>query len=254
MAAIAVLLSSAAGTALRRSLPRPGSAMVRCRTAESLWRLGERRLLDAVVLSPLGGGLALVRDLHQRWPGVPVVAMAPFRPDDGELIVACRATGVADLVVEGVDDAVAGELVARVTLTAARRRAMADAPRLLRLTEPLQQQAWDLVLRDVEQPLRTADLARRLKVSREHLSRQAGAGGAPNLKRLIDLARTAAAAQLLGNPQWTVARVAAMLRFASPGHLGATARRIAGVAPGQLGGLGPAGVLANFTRGRMRSR
>ncbi|MCU0621153.1 MAG: AraC family transcriptional regulator [Gemmatimonadales bacterium] len=254
MAAIAVLLSGPAGTALRRSLPRPGGAMVRCRTPEALWRLGERRLLDAVVLSPMGGGLALMRELRLRWPEVPMIAMAPFRPDDGELLLACREAGVAAVLVEGVDDAVAGDLVSRVTLTAARRRALIDAARLLRLTEPLQQQAWEVVLRHVEEPLRTADLARRLKVSREHLSRQAGAGGAPNLKRLIDLARTAAAAQLLGNPHWTVSRVAAMLRFASPGHLGATSRRIAGVAPNQLGGLGPEGVLGNFVRGRMRSR
>jgi AraC-like DNA-binding protein len=240
--------------ALRRSLPRPGSALVRVRSAEALWRLGQRRLLDAVVLSPLGGGLALVRELRARWPVVPVVAFAPFRPDDGETIAACREAGVRALLVEGIDDAVAGELLGRVTLTALRRAELADAPRVLRLTEPLQRQAWDLVVREVEAPLRTVDIARRLHVSREHLSRQVGAGGAPNLKRMIDLARTAAAAQLLANPGCTAAMAAQVLRFASPGHFGATAKRIAGVAPGALAALGPTGVLAHFVRGRMRSR
>ena len=254
MAAIAALVPSPAAVALRRSLPRPGSALVRVRSAEALWRLGQRRLLDAVVVSPLGGGLALVRELRARWPVVPVVTYAPFRPDDGETIAACRVLGVAALLVEGIDDAVAGDLVGRVTLGARRREALRDAPRVLRLTEPLQRQAWELVVREVEQPLRTTELARRLRVSREHLSRQVGAGGAPNLKRMIDLARTAAAAQLLANPGCTAAMAAQVLRFASPGHFGATVKRIAGVAPGALAEMGPQGVLAGFVRGRMRSR
>src|SRR6188472_2429955 len=151
MAAIAVLVPSPAAVALRRSLPRPGSALVRVRTPEALWRLGQRRLLDAVVLSPLGGGLALVRELRARWPVLPVVAFAPFRPDDGETVVACRDAGVASLLVEGIDDAVAGDLLGRVTLSARRRAELEDAPRVLRLSEPLQRQAWDLVVRDVEQ-------------------------------------------------------------------------------------------------------
>ena len=66
-------------------------------------------------------------------------------------------------------------------------RVMADAPRILRLSEPLQRRAWDRLVADVERPMRTAALARQLDVSREHLSRQFGAGGAPNLNRVIDL-------------------------------------------------------------------
>jgi AraC-like DNA-binding protein len=254
VAAIAVLVPSPAAMALRRSLPRPGSALVRCRTPAELWRLAGRRLLDAVVVSPLGGGLTLIREIGERWPAVPVVAFAPFRPDDGEAIVACREAGVAAVLVEGVDDAVAGHLLARVTLAARRRAALADAPRVLRLTEPIQQRAWEVVVREVEQPLRTADLAERLRVSREHLSRQVGAGGAPNLKRMIDLARTAAAAQVLANPGVSPAQAAQVLRFASPSHFTATVRRIAGVGPGALAELGPRGVLERFVRGRMRSR
>ena len=65
--------------------------------------------------------------------------------------------------------------------------ALADAPRLLRLTEPLQRQAWDILVARCGAAGAHAALARRLGVSREHLSRQFGAGGAPNLKRVIDL-------------------------------------------------------------------
>mgnify|MGYP003343587304 CR=1 FL=1 len=50
------------------------------------------------------------------------------------------------------------------------------------------------VLRRVGGRLFATDVARTLKVSREHLSRQFGAGGAPNIKRVSDLARAATAA------------------------------------------------------------
>jgi AraC-like DNA-binding protein len=91
-------------------------------------------------------------------------------------------------------------------------------------------------------------------VSREHLSRQFGAGGAPNLKRVIDLTRVACAAQLLGSPGYRIAAVVRVLHFTSPSHLAGTVRRIAGVAPSALGGLGPRGVLQAFARGNTRSR
>jgi transcriptional regulator GlxA family with amidase domain len=161
---------------------------------------------------------------------------------------------VAALVVEGVDDAVAGELVRRATLAAERRRLLADGPRVLRLTEPLQLRAWELVVHDVEVPLRTEQIAARLHVSREHLSRQFGAGGAPNLKRVIDLTRIACAAQLLANPGYAVPLVVRVLHFASSSHLSSTARRIANVPTRGLGELGPRGVLQAFVRGNTRSR
>ena len=187
-------------------------------------------------------------------PGVPVVAYAPFRPDDGDLLLACRRHAVASVAVEGVDDAVIGEMVLLASITAERRRALADAPRMLRLTEPLQQAAWDLLVGEVERAVRTTSLARRLEVSREHLSRQFGAGGAPNLKRVIDLTRVACAAQLLANPGYTIPVVVRVLHFASSSHLSSTARRIANVSTKGLGALGPLGVLQAFVQGNTRSR
>jgi AraC-like DNA-binding protein len=181
------------------------------------------------------------------------VAYGPFRPDDGELLLACRHT-VTAIAVEGVDDAIVGELVARSSMTAERRRAMAEGPRMLRLTETIQREAWDLLLGAVERPIRTSVLAGRLRISREHLSRQFGAGGAPNLKRVIDLTRIACAAQLLGNPGYPVPTVVRVLNFASATHLANTARRIANVSTTELGALGPRGVLAAFARGNTRSR
>ena len=255
MAVIATLLESrAALLALRRTLPKHGPGVVACRTPAALRRLLERRLVDAVVLCPTPTVLPELAELRSRLPGLPIVAYAPFRPDDGELLLACRRHAVASVVVEGVDDPIVGELVMRTSITAERRRALADAPRMLRLTEPLQRAAWSVLVGEVERPIRTTTLARHLEVSREHLSRQFGAGGAPNLKRVIDLTRIACAAQLLANPGFSIPTVVRVLQFASSSHLSSTSRRIANVSTRGLGALGPQGVLQAFVKGNTRSR
>lgn len=255
MAAIAALLDGrGAVTALRRSLPRGGPGVVSCRLPANLRQLLERRLVEAVVFTPRTDPHAEWASLRSDFPDIPVVAYAPFRPDDGELLAECRRQRVAAVVVEGVDDPVVGELVRRVSLAASRRRALADAPRLLRLADPLQRQVWDLLVDRVDRPVTTAELAKRLGVSREHLSRQFGAGGAPNLKRVIDFLRVVGAAQLLHNPGYAVARVAGLLAFASSSHLGSTAKRIAGVGTSELQRITPAELLTRFVRGHTRSR
>jgi AraC-like DNA-binding protein len=193
-------------------------------------------------------------NLRHAFPAIPLVAYAPFRPDDGELLLDCERQDVTEFAIEGVDDPVIGDLVVRCSLTTARRRALREGPRMLRLAESLQQRAWQFLIGEVERPVRTLTLARQLAVSREHLSRQFGAGGAPNLKRVIDLTRVACAAQLLQNPGYRIATVVRLLHFASSSHLAGTVRRIASVAPSALGGLGPRGVLAAFARGNTRSR
>lgn len=255
MAAVAALLDSRAALgALRRSLPAGVGPVVACRTPAALDRLLVQRLVDAIVIAPGAVVALVVASLRTRVPQIPLVAYSSFRPDDGALLLTYRRQQVAAIAVEGVDDAVVGDIVSRCSLTAARRQALADAPRALRLTEPLQRAAWDHLLGAVERPVRTASLARHLQVSREYLSRQFGAGGAPNLKRVIDLTRIACAAQLLQNPAYSPGTVVSLLHFASSSHLAGTARRIAGVTTSGLGALGPRGVLAAFVKGNTRSR
>jgi AraC-like DNA-binding protein len=249
----ALLVNRPAVVALRRSLPKGGPGVITCRSPAALHRVLMKRLIDAVVIAPQPALLSELSRLHARLPLMPVVAYGPFRPDDGDLLLSCRDV-ISSVAVQGVDDPVVGELVIRASITTERRRALAEAPRVLRLTEDLQRAAWELLLGEVERPIRTSVLANRLHISREHLSRQFGAGGAPNLKRVIDLTRIACAAQLLANPGYTVPTVVRVLNFASAGHLSNTARRIANVSSSGLGTLGPRGVLAAFVRGNTRSR
>lgn len=253
MAVYATLLGSPTPSELRRTLGKTGARVAACRSAAVLERLLAGGMVEALIASPRGLPPADLRALRRRWRHLPVVLYGPFRPDDGRLLVEARRD-LAGLALAGVDDAILPHLLQRVALTGRRRRALAAAPRLLRLTEPLQRNAWDLLLTDVERPLHTGDVARRLGVSREHLSRQFAAGGAPHLKRVIDLTRVAAAAQLLASAGYTAADVARLLAFSSARHLAATAERICGAPLPRLAALGPGGVLAGFVKGKTRSR
>lgn len=242
-----------ARSAVKQGYPRGTGSVRLCRTVQGVERLLQQRLVDAVVLdvrtcAEEGFGLPA------RFPRIPMYALSAVRPDDGSLLASCQRAGFAGVLVEGVDNAVAGEWIAARTAQVARRAALADAPRLLRLTDRLQLAAWEEVLRRAGVPTQTGHVALALRVTREHLSRQFGAGGAPNLKRVIDLARAACAADLLGNPGYTIRAVVRILGYASPSHLAGAARRVAGATPHELRELGPRGVLQRFLRGRTRSR
>ena len=239
--------------AVQQGYPRAAGSVRLCRSVHAVERLLGQRLVDAVVLDVrtcAAEGLAL----PSRFPRIPMYALSAVRPDDGPLLAWCQRAGFTGVLVEGVDNAVAGEWIAARTAQVARRAALADAPRLLRLTDRLQLAAWEEVLRRAGAPTKTGHVAQALRVTREHLSREFGAGGAPNLKRVIDLARAACAADLLGNPGYTVRVVVRILGYASPSHLAGAARRVAGATPHELRELGPRGVLTRFLRGRTRSR
>lgn len=250
---LAVHLAAPARQALGRGLRGRGLRLVGCDSAERIEQRLGRDLVDAVVVD-VRSARDLALDLARRYPRIPAFAFGAFRPDDGALLVDCRRAGLRGILVDGVDDVALGELVVGRSASRLRRAELAEAPRLLRLTEPIQRRTWDEVLSRVGLATRTAELAETMGRSREYLSREFAAGGAPNLKRVIDLVRVAWAADLLANPAYGVATVAAILRYASASHLAGAALRVAGAKPGDLRQLGPRGVLLRFVRGRTRSR
>jgi AraC-like DNA-binding protein len=252
--AIAALLDGAGPyAALRRSLPPGATTILRVINGEALLRLVQRRFLEAIVVSPTRVDVAVLRELLAEHPAPPVVLYAAFRPEHALALVQWRRFGVAAMCVEGVEDAIAGEIVWQQTRRMGRLAALAATARVLRCETPLQRTVWARLLTDVESPPRTATLAREHQVTRETLSRQFAAGDAPNLKRAIDAARVVAAAQAMASPGGTPALVARQLHFTSASHLHATVRRITGGPVSALAALGPQGVLRAFARGRMRS-
>lgn len=240
--------------AIRRGVPSRGVKVMGVRTFGRLADVLRQSLVDAVVVDVRAVEVGALFALAQRFPAIPMFACSRFRPEDAPLIAECRDRGLRGVLVEGVDDSVAGEMIMARSATRGRRRALSDAPRLLRLTEPLQLKAWDEVIARVGEPTRTSDIASALHKTREHLSREFSAGGAPNLKRVIDLVHAAWAADLLANPGYDVRTVAQIMGYSTASHLASSVRRVAGVTPSELRRLGPAGVLRRFRRGRMHSR
>jgi AraC-like DNA-binding protein len=254
-AIVALLDSRAALTNLRRAFAPERRSVVSCRSVQALDRVLQARLLDVVVLGLKRVTLPWLELLRTGYPAMPIVVYGTLRPDDGELLLTLLDRyGVADAAVDGVDDAVVGELVRRRGLGALRAEALTDAPRVLRLDDPLQREAWSYLLRHAGEPVSTAQVADALHRSREHLSRQFAAGGAPNLKRVVNFLRLVCAAQLTANPAYDLHATARLLGFSHASHLQATSRRLTGLPATELSRLGPRGVLVAFRRTGTRSR
>src|SRR5207247_11062507 len=116
------------------------------RSGEGVARRVQRHRVDAVVLD-VKAAPDHAQALPARFPRIPMFALSAFRPDDGELLRRCQGAGYAGVLVEGVDNAVAGEWIAARTAQAARRRALAAAARLRPATDPLQLDVWEALLR-----------------------------------------------------------------------------------------------------------
>ena len=130
MPAIAALLESrAALTSLRRSLPKGGPRVVTCRSADALctgcWRRGWWTRWSWHRSPLLLPELAQLRARFLSYPAGRLRARSVL------MTASCcwpAANAVAAVAVEGVDDPIVGELVVRRSITAERRRALADAP------------------------------------------------------------------------------------------------------------------------------
>ncbi|MFN5598839.1 MAG: helix-turn-helix domain-containing protein [Gemmatimonas sp.] len=119
---------------------------------------------------------------------------------------------------------------------------------LLPADTPLQVAVWQSVVKRAGRPVRTDQLARELSVSREHLSRSFATGQAPTLKKVIDLVRVLAAAELSKNSGYDVRDVAEVLGFASSSHLSSTTQRLVGAKASSLSRLRAMDLLERFSR------
>ena len=193
-------------------------------------------------------------ELAREFPSFPFFAITPMRGTDGPAVARCAALEFADIVVDGVDDEALRDLVLPSTFSTRFFDALQEPPPSLGITQPMQYAAWRCVVAHAGRTLRTNALAEAIGVTREHLSRTFAAEGAPNLKRVIDLVRLIAAAELAKNPGYDVRDVAEVLDFASSSHLSSTAQRIVGTKPTSLARLRAVDLVDRFTRGHGRSR
>ena len=246
--AVVAFLPRDRGRALLRAvLPRRRARVTIARTVEEFAAALRTQFADAAIVH-VGGGEEGWRaaPLASGVPSVPFVALLSPVPHEAAAAARAANEGFAELLVEGVDDAAAADLVEARGFTARFVRALAEPPAALGLTSALQRRAWRHVVGRAGRAVTTTELAERAGVSREHLSRTFAAGGAPTLKRVIDLVRLCAAAELAKNPAFDAGDVARVLGFASSSHLSATAQRVVDTRPASLARLRTVDLVERF--------
>jgi AraC-like DNA-binding protein len=241
---------------LRNAFPRRKGRLMFARTAEEVTEALRTSLVDAVIVdiasSPEEGmKLSALAGEH---PTAAFFGVTPLRAGDTAALADCARREFAGVLLEGMDDAVARSLVVRAAFSTRFARALENPPPALALDAPLQRRVWQMIVAHGGRPVRTSLIASEVGVTREHLSRSFAANGCPNLKRVIDLVRVIAAAELAKNPGLDLRDVARVLDFASPSHLSTTAMRIAGTKPASLTRLRTVDLFERFMRGNGRSR
>ena len=243
-------------TLLKTAFPRRKARVVAARSFDDFDAALKANLVDAALVD-LGAAQEetwRVAALAREYPSIPFFGLVALRAAEGPALAQCAACEFTDVLVDGIDDGVARELVQRSSFSTRFARALQEPPPALMLDAPLQQTAWRFIVSHAGRPVRTSTLASFLNVTREHLSRSFAADNAPNLKRIIDLVRIVAAAELAKNPGYDLRDVANILEFASPSHLSSTALRVIGTKPASLTRLRTVDLVERFVKGHGRSR
>jgi len=188
-------------------------------------------------------------ELAREYPSIPFLALTPFRPVDAPAIARCAELDFADVLAEGTDDGVLGHALLEYGFSMRFAAALHTPPESLALTSPLQLAAWRAIVARAGRPIGTAEVARALGVTREHLSRSFSAGAAPTLKRAMDLVRLLAAGELAKNPGYDLAAVARLVGFGSTAKLSASVKRLVRAQASALSALRSTDLLERFLRG-----
>ena len=256
-AVVAVAGRDRAREALRRTFGRRHGVLTLVRSADECVEALRTQFTDAVLVDVGQSGEApwAAAAVAPEFPSLPFFAYGPFRPNDAA--VAARLCGpleFADFLMDGVDDAVHRDLVQAAGFTRRLGEALAPVAAQVGLTTPLHQRVWAEIVARGGRPVRTAALAETVGLTREHLSRRFAAGGAPNLKRTIDLVRLMAAAELAKNVGYDLPDIARVLGFASPSHLSVASQRVFGIRSLSLARLRPHDLVERFRQHGARSR
>lgn len=224
---------------LRRHLQRRDARVTETRSVAALGNLLRASLVDLVVvdLASHAGDAAAALALAPQYPSAAFVAAGPVLAADGAALELCARANVVDVLADGMDGALLPVVLATHGFSARFAAALHEPPAALRLATALQRDAWRRIVARAGRPLDTQQLAAALHVSREHLSRSFASGPASRLKRVVDLVRLLAAAELAKNPGCDEHDVARILEYASTAQLSAVARRLAGTAASSLAAL-----------------
>lgn len=233
-------------TLLSRAWPRGRAQITVVRDAEGIDAAMATMLVDAIVVdlvpgSATGVGWRAVERATAHAP-VPVVGMLAARGLDGPTLGRLHQSGVATVVVDGVDDALLRVLL-QPTLLSTRFTQRADVLLAAHGFGPLADVVWRTGVSHLGRLTSVSAMARHLGTSREHLARSLRATGAPGPKQLLELVRLLLVQVQLaeGVP---VGTAAVRLGYSSVSHLARAARTATGITPRYWGALTAEGLIA----------
>lgn len=240
----------------RDAFPRRRCRSVFARDSAEFARAFRSELVDAALVDLAGSSEDAWKAASQarEFPSAAFFGMLPVRAADAASVAKCASLDFVDVIAEGVDDVATRDLIMPRGFSARFAAALREPPPDLQLRSAVQRQTWQCIIAYGGRTVRTEEIAKSQGVTREHLSRSFASEGGPNLKRVIDLVRLIAAAELAKNPGYDIGDVARVLGFASSSHLSSTAQRIVGSRPGSLTTLRTVDLVERFVQGRGRSR
>jgi AraC-like DNA-binding protein len=235
---------------IRASLVRVHRRGVLTRTERDFTNAFDMHFVDTALVEVAADGDGHgPAELAREYPSVPFLALTPFRPVDAPAIARCAELDFADVLADGTDDGVLGHALLVHGFSTRFAAALDTPPEPLALTSALQIAAWRAIVARAGRPIGTAEIARALGVTREHLSRSFSAGAAPTLKRAMDLVRLLAAGELAKNPGYDLAAVARLVGFGSATKLSASVHRLVRAQATALSALRSTDLLERFLRG-----
>ena len=234
---------------VKRVLGKSSGRLALARTFSEFAGAFHKGVVDAALVDMAAtDGVDEAAGLALEYPSVAFMGLTSFRPSDAPAVARCAELEFADVLVEGVDEGVARDVVAERGYSGRFACALERPPEALSLTSTLQLAAWRFIIARAGRPVSTSMLASAMGLTREHLSRSFGGGATPTLKRLIDLVRLLSAAELAKNPGYDVVDVARILGFSSSAHLSLTAQRLIARRASSLAAMRGVDVVERFVR------
>lgn len=235
---------------IRATLVRIHRRGVLVRTEREFTNAFRTHFVDTALVELAGDGDGHApAELAREYPSVPFIALTPFRPVDAPAMARCAELDFAEVMADGTDDSLLAGMLMSESFSARFAAALHTPPPSLVLTTPLQVAAWRFIVAHAGRPVGTATIAHALGVTREHLSRTFATGGAPTLKRALDLVRLLAAGELAKNPGYDLDAVARLVGFASRASFSASVKRLVRAKASSLSALRATDLIERFQRG-----
>src|SRR5688572_23987721 len=135
-------------TMMKAAFPRRRCRLLLVRTAADFNDAFRKELVDAAIVDVTAAHdeTWTVAHFAREYPSAPFFALATMRAAEGPAIAQCAELEFADVLVEGVDDACARELVTRRGFSGRFAAALETPPPALALTTPVQHKAWEFIV------------------------------------------------------------------------------------------------------------